>query len=282
MSNDRFIDVERAIKSKNPRLHRWMPRWLLRYIKKVVHEDESNAVIAENVGKNGFEFSCSVIKHLDIKVETFGIENIPKSGGAIVAMNHPLGGMDAIAMIREVYPLRNDIRFVVNDLLMQLENLRDLFAPVNKHGSNSKESLQSLLDLYASEKLVFVFPAGLVSRRKKGRVQDLEWKKTFITRSRRFEKSIIPVFVEGELTNFFYRLSNLRTRVGIKANLEMFYLVDELFKQKGKTLRIVFGEPIPHTTFDGTRNDFGWAQWVKEKSYELKQRLPSKNEQAKP
>ena len=282
MSNDRFIDVERAIKSKNPRLYRWMPKWLIRYLKKVVHQDESNVVMEANKGKNGFEFSTNIIKHLNVKIETFGIENIPKSGGAIVAMNHPLGGMDAIAMIVEVYPIRNDIKFVVNDILMQLENLRDLFAPLNKHGSNSKESLQSLLELYASDKLVFVFPAGLVSRRRGGKVHDLEWKKTFITRSRRFEKAIIPVYVEGELTNFFYRLSNLRTRVGIKANLEMFYLVDELYKQKGKTLRIVFGEPISHTTFDTTKNDLEWAQWVKEKSYELKQRLPSKNEQAKP
>lgn len=259
-----------------------MPKWLLRYIKRIVRQDESNAFITANEGKNGFEFSSYVLKQLNIDVKIYGIENIPKSGGAILSVNHPLGGMDGMAIISKVYPIRQDIKFVVNDLLLQLENLRDLFVGVNKHGSNSKESLKNLLDLYASEKLVFVFPAGLVSRRKKGKVEDLEWKKTFITRSRRFQKFIIPVFVEGELTNFFYRLSNLRTWVGIKANLEMFYLVDELFKQKGKTLRIVIGEPIPHTTFDSTKDDLQWAQWVKEKSYELIQRLPSKNEQAKP
>ncbi len=273
--NERFIDVERAIKSKNPRLYRWMPRFLVRYLKRIVHQDESNEVMALNEGKSGYEFSCYVLKHLDIKVQTFGTENIPATGGAILAMNHPLGGVDALTIIQEVYPIRNDIKFVVNDLLMQLVNLRDMFAAVNKHGSNSKESLHQLLELYASDKLVFVFPAGLVSRRKSGEVQDLEWKKTFITRSRRFEKSIIPVFIEGELSPFFYRISNLRTRIGIKSNVEMIYLVDELFKQKGKTLRIIFGKAIPFTTFDSSRTDQEWAEWMKEKTYALRNSLPA-------
>ena len=177
--------------------------------------------------------------------------------------------MDALAIIKEVYPIRSDLKFVVNDLLLNLPNLKDLFTGVNKHGSNSKESLTALNELFASERAIFVFPAGLVSRRKKGKVEDLEWKKTFITRSKKFQTPVIPVHIDGELTSFFYRLSNFRSRVGIKANIEMLYLVDELFKQKGKTLRIKFGKSISYNTFDKTKKDLEWAQWVKDKAYAL-------------
>ena len=153
---------------------------------------------------------------------------------------------------------------------IQLDNLKDLFVGVNKHGSNTKDALRELNEVYESDQAVFVFPAGMVSRRKRGNVEDLEWKKTFVTRSKKTEKAIIPVYVEGELTNFFYRLANIRKRLGVRANLEMFYLVDELFKQRGKTIEITFGEPIPHSTFDNSKNDQEWAQWVKEKTYSLK------------
>ena len=270
---DNFIDIEKAIRSKNPRLLRWMPRFLLRYIKQIVHEEEANSVIAANEGKNGYEFSKYIIDHLEIKVAIEGLENIPKTGGAILTINHPLGGMDAISIITEVYPIRHDMKFVVNDLLVQLANLRDLFVGVNKHGSNSKDSLRELNRVYESDGLVFVFPAGLVSRRKSGKVEDLEWKKTFITRARKTQKEIIPVYVEGELSNFFYRLANIRTKVGVKANLEMFYLVDELFKQRGKTIQVIFGEAILPDEFDSSKTDYEWAQWVKQKTYNLRSQL---------
>lgn len=266
---DKFVDIDALIKDKNPRLYRWMPRFLLNYLKRTIHQDESNEIIAANKGANGYEFSLDVIERFNITVNTSGIENVPTEGGAIFVVNHPLGGMDALAIIKEIYPLRNDLKFVVNDLLMHLPNLKDLFVGVNKHGTNTKESLTELNELFASERAIFVFPAGLVSRRKKGLVRDLEWKKTFVTRSKKFKKPVIPVYLDGELTNFFYRLSNFRTGIGIKANIEMFYLVDELYRQKGKTLSIKFGEPIPHETFDRSKKDLEWAQWVKDKVYEM-------------
>ncbi|MDA7802985.1 1-acyl-sn-glycerol-3-phosphate acyltransferase [Crocinitomix sp.] len=275
---DKFIDIDTLIKDKNPRLYKWMPGFLLRYLKKTIHEKESNEVISDNKGADGFTFSKDVVKRLGINVEVEGLENIPKEGGTIFACNHPLGGMDALAIIQEVYPLRPDLKFVVNDLLLHLPNLKDLFTGVNKHGTNSKDSLTALNELFASERAIFVFPAGLVSRKKKGVVCDLEWKKTFITRSKKFKTPVIPVHIEGELTSSFYRLSNFRTAVGIKVNIEMFYLVDELFKQKDKTLRIKFGKSISYNTFDSSKRDIEWAAWVKEKAYALQTKhLDDKN-----
>lgn len=266
---DKFIDIDQLIRDKNPRLYKWMPRFVINYLKRTIRQKDSNEVIRDNEGANGYEFSLDVIKRLDIKVTVEGLENIPESGGAIFAVNHPLGGMDALAIIQEIYPLRKDLKFVVNDLLLNLPNLKDLFTGVNKHGANSKESLTALNELFASDRAIFLFPAGLVSRRKKGKIEDLEWKKTFITRSKKYQRPVIPVHIDGELTSFFYRLSNFRTKIGIKANIEMLYLVDELFKQKGKTLRIKFGKSISYDTFDKSKKDLEWAQWVKNKTYAL-------------
>lgn len=271
MSEDeKVIDVERLIASKNPRLLKWTPKFLIRYLKRKLHEEDVNATLIANKGSLSFEFSKYIINRFNIQVKIEGIENVPKTGGVILALNHPLGGMDAMAIVTEFSPHREDYKFVVNDILLSIDNLKDMCVGVNKHGTNTKESLEVLNDLFASEKAVFLFPAGLVSRKRKGNIEDLDWKKTFITRSRKFERDVVPVHIDGELSKFFYRLSNFRTRIGIKANLEMLYLVDELYKQEDKVMRIRFGKPIPHSTFDKSKKDIEWAQWVKAKVYDLK------------
>jgi len=268
---DKFIDLDNLIREKNPRLNRLLPRFIVRYLKKTIHQKEVNKVLHDNKGADGFTFSLNVLERYNISVETQGIENVPQDGGAIFVCNHPLGGMDALAIIKEVHPIRPDMKFVVNDLLLHLPNLKDLFVGVNKHGTNTKDSLAELNELFASDRAIFVFPAGLVSRRKRGKVEDLEWKKTFVTRAKKYKKPVIPVFLDGELSNFFYRLSNIRSGVRIKANIEMLYLVDELFRQKGKTLPLKFGKPISYETFDRSKKDIEWAAWVKSKTYALKE-----------
>lgn len=267
---EKFIDIEKIIRDKNPRILKWMPRFILRYLKRILHEDEVNQGIYENRDVYGYQFCVNIINRFDIKVKIEGVENIPKSGGSIFACNHPLGGFDALALVQEVDPIRHDIKFVVNDILLHLNSLKGMFVGVNKHGTNTKESLTELNNLFASEQAVFVFPAGLVSRKKRGIVKDLDWQKTFITRSKKFHRNVIPVFIDGELSNRFYRIANFRKFIGIKANIEMLYLVDELFKQRNKTIIIKFGKPIPYEVFDKSKSDLEWANWVREKVYELR------------
>jgi len=267
---DKFIDVERIIKGKNPTLLKWIPNFFLNYLKKTIHQEEINQILSENKDKFGYDFCQDIISRFNIKVEVSGEHNIPSTGGCILAANHPLGGMDALAIVATITPIRKDIQFVVNDILLNLNNLKGLFVGVNKHGFNSKESLNEVSNLFSSDKATFVFPAGLVSRRQNGKIQDLEWKKTFITRSKKHKKPIVPVYVEGRLTSFFYNLSNFRKAIGIKANIEMLYLAKETFKQKNKTIKIVFGKPIPSSFFDTSKSDKEWAEWVKNKVYQLK------------
>lgn len=267
---EKFIDIEKIIGEKNPRVLKWMPRFILRYLKRILHEEEVNKAIAETKDIYGYDFCVNIINRFQIKVALEGLENIPKTGGAIFACNHPLGGFDALAIIQDVNPIRSDIKFVVNDILLNLHSLKGMFVGVNKHGTNTKESLEELNKLFESDQAVFVFPAGLVSRKKKGKVEDLEWKKTFVTRSKKFQRNVIPVYIDGKLSNWFYGLANFRKFIGIKANIEMLYLVDELFKQKNKTITIKFGKPIPFSTFDKTKSDPEWADWVKKKVYEMR------------
>ncbi len=267
---EKVIDIEKVIKDKNPKLLKLLPKFIINYIKIIAHQDDVNDILHDFKDIHDYEFCAALIKRLNMKVTVNGQENIPTDGGIIFAANHPLGGMDAMALVTVIEPYRTDVKFIVNDILLNLKNLNGLFVGVNKHGGNTKNSLKVIDDLFASDKAVFVFPAGMVSRRKKGKVADLEWKKTFITRAKKHNKTIIPVYVGGSLSNFFYRLSNLRTTLGIKANLEMLYLCDESFKQRDKTLNIIFGKPIPSSFFDGSKSDKEWSKWMEENVHSMK------------
>ena len=157
MKNEKFIDIKKLIASKNPSLLKWLPGFIIRYLKRIIHENELNEFIAKNKHKTNFEFCDSVIEYFKIDVEMIGMENIPKEGPIILAMNHPLGGMDGVAFISAIQNHRKDIRYIVNDLLMNVENLRGMFVGVNKHGKNSQNTRDSIDELFASEKAVCIF-----------------------------------------------------------------------------------------------------------------------------
>jgi len=267
---EKLIDIEKVIAEKNPRLLKSLPGFIISYIKKVLHQDQINGFIAVHGNNYGFDFIEKIIEEFGVSVETIGIENVPQTGGIVIASNHPLGGLDALAMMHILSKKRKDMRFIVNDILLTFKNLKELFIPVNKHGKSGAESVKMINAQFASEQLTLVFPAGLVSRKQEGGIiKDLEWKKSFITKARQYQRDIIPVYVEGINSNFFYTLSRWRKRLGIKANIEMFYLMDEMYKQHGKKITIYFGKPIKYSTFDKTKTDEQWANYIKELVYKL-------------
>lgn len=272
MEEPKFIDIRRLIESKNPTLAKWLPGFVINYLKRILHQDEINDFLLKNKEVYDSDFSKAVIDYFNIKIEVIGMEHIPKDSPIIISMNHPLGGMDALAFVTAMKGHREDLRFIVNDLLMNLHNLKNLFVGVNKHGKNEASTRQQISDLFESNEAVCIFPAGLVSRRIKGKVRDLDWKKTFIIYAIKFNQPIIPVFIDGELSNFFYRLSNFRKAIGIKANIEMLYLADELFKQRNKTMRFTIGKPIWPSDLDLSKTERELAQIVREKVYELSEK----------
>ncbi|MFK7970663.1 MAG: 1-acyl-sn-glycerol-3-phosphate acyltransferase [Bacteroidia bacterium] len=265
----KFIDIKRVIADKSPRLLKWIPGFVLRYFQKIFHEQEINDFIDRHHDKYDVDFCEAVLTHFKINLTFSDIEKVPATGGCVLVVNHPLGGMDAMALATILRQRRTDIKFIVNDVLMNVENLKGMFVGVNKLGKNAKASLKKVDELFASEQLICLFPAGLVSRKTNGVVQDLEWKKAFITRSRKYGRPIIPAHINGELSNFFYRLANFRKRIGIKANIEMLYLVDELFSQENKSMHVVFGNTILPDTLTRPTTDQQWAQHIKEIVYNL-------------
>ncbi|HBX50492.1 MAG: glycerol acyltransferase [Bacteroidetes bacterium RIFOXYA12_FULL_35_11] len=263
------IDIEQIIAAKNPRLARLLPRFILHYIKRVIHENEVNYVLRTYADKTGLVFVEAVLSYFNITIKTSGEENIPTDGKYIFAANHPLGGIEGMALLQVVSHHNREVRFVVNDILTNLKNYEPLFIPVNKHGKYSKEYAQIIEDTFHTSAWILYFPAGLVSRKVKGKIMDLEWKKSFISKSVQHKRDIIPVYIEGKNSNFFYNLSRLRTFLGIKANIEMFYLPDEMFRQKNKTITLHFGKPVSHTLFDNSKTPLEWAAYMKERVYSM-------------
>ena len=263
------IDIEAAIRSKNPRLLKFMPRFVLNYIRRILHEKEVNEFLVLHGDKSDHEFVEAVIKFFNIQIIVKGEENIQSTGGVIYASNHPLGGLDALCLMHVLAKHRRDFKFIVNDILMQFQHLEGIFVGVNKHGKNSADTVGGIDNLYASDRAVLIFPAGLVSRKQSGEIRDLEWKKSFITKAKKHQRNIIPVFIEGKNSKRFYRIANFRKRIGVKANIEMFYLMDEMFRQKDQTITITFGKQIPFTIFDKSHTDAEWAEKVKAHVYAL-------------
>jgi putative hemolysin len=269
--NEKFINLEKAIASKNPKLLKFMPGFVLRYIKKIVHQEELNKAIYLARHRHGVDFANAAYEEFGVKFKVIGEENIVKSGGVIMAANHPLGGLDGITFMKIVSDYRPDIRFFVNDLLMALKNYAPIFVPVNKHGKNSSDYARKFEEVYAGNECLLIFPAGLVSRRNdKGVVEDLVWKKSFIAKAIQYKKNIVPVYIEGNNSKRFYNLAYYRKKLGIKANIEMFYLVDEMYRQRGKTLTFTFGEQISWETFTSDHPTEYWSDKVKEHVYALK------------
>ena len=263
------INIKQIFKNKNPKLARLIPGFVYSYIHNQLHIDFFNDFISRNGHLKGIKFVNQVIKEFNIKEHLHGIENIPDSGRFIFASNHPFGGFDGLLLMHIVSKKLGAIKFLANDILMSIPNLSPLFVPVNKHGSNSRDMAENLFKFYDSDTQILIFPAGLASRKINGKITDLPWKKHFIAKAIGHKRDIIPVFVGGKNSNRFYRIANLRKFFHIKWNLEMFFLPDELIKQKNGEVFIWFGKPIPFSFFDSSKTHQEWADWLKDEVYKL-------------
>ena len=265
----KLIDIESIIGSKNPKLLKYMPKFILNYIKRVLHQDELNDLFYGFRDLRSLVFVNALVGHFKLKIVSEGLDRIPTDKKYIFAGNHPLGGLESVGLMNVVGKKFPNIRFLVNDVLLKIKNYEPLFVPINKFGSQAKDSVIRIEGAYKSENQILIFPAGLVSRKIKGKVQDLKWQKNFIRKSIQHKRDVIPTFIEAKNSNFFYNLSSIRRFLGIKANLEMFYLADESYKQTNATIKYYFGKPIPYTTFDKRFTIDEWAVKVREHVYNL-------------
>ncbi|MBD00431.1 MAG: glycerol acyltransferase [Crocinitomicaceae bacterium] len=273
MDFQKNVDIGKVIEKKSPRFFKLMPRFLLRKFKSLLHESDLNNILKNLSGKEKLDFISGGLKELQVISSNYRLKEIPRKKGVIIVANHPLGGLDGLALINEIGKYRKDIKFLVNDILSEIEPFKPYFIPINKHGFNSRENIVRLEELFESEECIVIFPAGLVSRKKSGIIKDLEWRKTFVTKAKKHNKPIYPVYISGQNSNRFYKIARWRSLIGIKINLEMFFLVDEMFKQKGNNIKITMGKLIDPKILDNKKNDSEWAQAIKNYVYKIQNNI---------
>ena len=269
------FDIRAILKRKAPNAH--VPDFIIRYLERIVHVKQMNAFLRKYPDLRGYEFIDRVIhKELGCSVSIEGIENIPADKKSIIfASNHPLGGLDGMIIAQMIHDQRQSsnrlLKVIVNELLMFMEPIADLWAPVNKVGQLSKEQAAEQQRMWESDVDVLTFPAGACSRLQringKWQIQDLEWQKNFIQRAKEYKRDIVPIYFEGRNSRFFYALAYIRKLLHIKLNIEMLYLVDEMYGAHGKHFKVHVLPPIPYSTFDNTRTPKQWAQYVKSMVY---------------
>jgi putative hemolysin len=269
------INIREIFTQKSPRLARLIPGFVFSLIHRIMRLDFMNGFIVRYGHLKGMDFVHASVKDFEVSEEVLGSENIPSSGSFIFAANHPLGGFDALLLMKYVYGKLGKLKFLVNDVLMSISPLRPLFVPVNHHGSNSREAAQVMKETYLSGEQILIFPSGLASRKINGKVKDLTWQKHFISKAIEYKRDVIPVFISGRNSNLFYLVANWRKRLGIKWNLEMFLLPDETYRHRKKKIRFIFGKPIPYATFDKSKSHLQWAEFVKNTVYELPKQYKS-------
>jgi putative hemolysin len=265
-----LINVREILRSKAPKAN--VPNFLIRYLERIIHQNELNQFLKEHEDLYGAEFIEESLRFVGVTIQAEGLEDLPEGRYTFVG-NHPLGGIDGMSTGLAVYKRfpEQSIKFLSNDLLTNITNLLPLFIPVNKIGDRSQQrSLpERLNEAFLSDTQMVIFPAGKCSRRINGKITELSWNKSFIQKSIDSKRDIVPVYFEGRNSNFFYNLANIRKFLGIKMNIEMLYLADEMMKQRGNTFHIYFGKPIPYTHFNKSRTPKEWAEWVREQSLKL-------------
>ena len=273
MADDSFflIDIDKILASKAGKKAKYVPGFIVSYLKKIVHQEEINEYLISVKEKRGVPFLEATMEYLDTKIEVEGLENLPDDGRLCTFVsNHPLGGQDGISLgyvLGKKYD--GNIRYLVNDLLMNLRGLAPLCIPINKTGSQSRDFPRMVEAGFGSDNHIIMFPAGLCSRRQNGVIQDLDWKKTFIVKSVETKRDVVPLHFEGRNSDFFYNLANFCKIFGGKVNLAMLYLADEMLKNRHKTFTLTIGKPIPWQTFDKSKTPVQWAQFVKDVVYKL-------------
>ena len=264
------LDIRAVLKNKVPKAH--VPEFIIRYLERIAHVKQMNAFLKAHPAERDYDFiRCVLDEELGCSASIEGIENIPTDDEPVIFVsNHPLGGLDGMIiaqMIHESGARKRPLKVIVNDLLMFLEPIADLWAPVSKVGKLSKEQALEQQRMWESESDVMSFPAGACSRLQhidgKWQICDLEWQKNIIQRAKEYKRNIVPIYFEGHNSKFFYTLAYIRKLLHIKLNIEMLYLVDEMYGAHGKHFRVHVLPPILYSTFDSTQSPKQWAQYVK-------------------
>ena len=271
--SEKTIDIDKILADKMGAKAKYVPRPVVSWLKRILHQDEVNRYLWESRHLTGTDWLEECVRYLDMTLDIHGLENLPdKNDGSLYTFvsNHPLGGADGVALgsiIGRHYDSR--FRYLVNDILMNLPGLAPLCIPINKTGGQARSFPAMVKAGFESDNHILMYPAGLCSRRRNGEIRDLPWSKTFIVKSVQYQRDVVPIHFGGQNSDFFYKLANFSDKYVKKVNIAMIYLVDEMYKNVHKSFRITIGKPIPWQTFDKSRTPAEWAQYVQDVVYKL-------------
>lgn len=241
------IDLRKILNDRLGSRSRWVPAFVLHALERLVRQKELNRLLEVGFPSTGSEFSRKVLEELGINVEVEGLDELPDGEVFEFVSNHPLGGLDGIALVSVLGARYGDrhLKVLVNDMLMHVEPLKDVFLAVNKYGSQGREAAAKINAAFASDSQIVMFPAGLVSRRQAdGSICDLKWQKACVVKALESGRRVVPVRFVGLNSRRFYNMAYWRKKLGIKVNLEQVMLPGELCRASGARYRILFGAPV--------------------------------------
>ena len=269
---ENFVDIKGTFYKKNPKVAKRIPGFIYRYLQKITHEKYVNEVLYKYRDYEGQDFMHKVlIEEFNISIKVNNIEYLKFAERPIVAANHPLGGLDGTALMYVCGKVNPKVLFPVNDVLMGVPQMRSMLVPINKIRKDAKkDNINNVSKAFASDAIIPFFPSGMVSRKKwfKG-IKDLRWKRSFLIGARENHRDVVLTHINGRNSNFFYNLANFRKFFRVKMNLEMVYLINEMVKQKNKTIEITFSKPFKTSELNPEKDDTIYAEEMREFIYEL-------------
>lgn len=221
-------------------------RTLCRTLKKLFHENQINVFLAENSHKDTFSFVEAVIDYFDVSIvlNKNEMSHIPSYGKLVIIANHPLGALDATALIHLLKEIRKDIKIVANSFLGQFESLQELIIPVdNINGRMTKNTVNGIYKALENEEAVVIFPSGEVSRARPSGVKDTAWKAGFLKIAKKTQSPILPIYMNAKNSKMFYALSMINRSFATAT------LPHEMFKSKGKDIEFVIGNAIAYESY---------------------------------
>jgi len=264
-----YIDIARVIRESDNKFLKKLPGFVISILKRIIREREINEILDRCTGMEGFPFLVKMIDEFKLKLEVEGKENLPETSRCIFAANHPFGVIDGLIITHTVAEKYGSLKAIGNDAFMFVEPLRPFIFSVNVYGSNTKERIAALDELYASDTAITHFPAGEVSRRYDGKIQDCGWQKSFVSKAVSHKRDIVPIHFIGKNSRLFYFVSDFRKLLGIKMSLELMLLPNEMLNKKGKTIRVIIGKPISSLTLDKKVTHQEWTNKIRAYIYAL-------------
>lgn len=245
----------------NDVLHKHYPKvaekpWLFKsagfVLRHLLHEREINEFAQSYPHHQGLEFVEQVLEYFNVSysVRDNEREHIRSQGRLVIIANHPIGSLDALALIKLVSEIRTDVKVVANQMLMTIDPLHCMLLPVNNmDGGTAKDHIHNIQQHLEQEGALLIFPAGEVSRLRPQGVRDTHWHSGFLRIARQAKAPILPVFIDAKNSPLFYGVSMLYKP------LAAMLLVTEMFKQKRRHLPMRIGEVIPVESYANDKID---------------------------